>query len=148
VKAAQAAMAQFERRQVVEQSRVTMMRGLAETGACRTRMLLTYFGEHATKACRHCDNCRSGSAARHHQPPTAQPVAKAVPAQVTKKVMAPKKAQPTGTEPYPVHSTVRHVEWGPGMVMGYEGDKMTVLFDDVGYKTLSVPVVRAQKLLA
>jgi ATP-dependent DNA helicase RecQ len=33
------------------------------------------------------------------------------------------------------------------MVMGYEGDKVTVLFDDVGYKTLSVPVVRAQKLL-
>ena len=29
----------------------------------------------------------------------------------------------------------------PGMVLGYEDDRMTVLFDDVGYKTLSVPVV-------
>ena len=31
--------------------------------------------------------------------------------------------------------------------MGYEEDRMTVLFDDVGYKTLSVPVVSAHGLL-
>jgi ATP-dependent DNA helicase RecQ len=33
------------------------------------------------------------------------------------------------------------------MVMGYEEDRMTVLFDDVGYKTLSVPVVKEHTLL-
>jgi ATP-dependent DNA helicase RecQ len=33
------------------------------------------------------------------------------------------------------------------MVLGYEEDQMTVLFDDVGYKTLSVPVVAEQQLL-
>jgi ATP-dependent DNA helicase RecQ len=33
------------------------------------------------------------------------------------------------------------------MVMGYEEEKMTVLFDTVGYKTLSVPVVVSQQLL-
>jgi ATP-dependent DNA helicase RecQ len=33
------------------------------------------------------------------------------------------------------------------MVLRYEEDRMTVLFDDVGYKTLSVPVVREQGLL-
>ena len=33
------------------------------------------------------------------------------------------------------------------MVLGYEDDKMTVLFDSVGYKTLSVKVVSKQKLL-
>ena len=49
-------------------------------------------------------------------------------------------AEPDG--PFPVHSTVRHAEWGAGMVLGYEEDRMTVLFDDVGYKTLSVPVVQ------
>jgi ATP-dependent DNA helicase RecQ len=42
---------------------------------------------------------------------------------------------------------VRHADWGTGMVMGYEADRMTVLFDNVGYKTLSVPVVREQGLL-
>jgi ATP-dependent DNA helicase RecQ len=47
-----------------------------------------------------------------------------------------------------VHSAVRHAEWGAGMVLRYEGDRMFVLFDDVGYKTLSVPVVQQQGLLA
>jgi ATP-dependent DNA helicase RecQ len=31
--------------------------------------------------------------------------------------------------------------------MGYEEDRMTVLFDEVGYKTLSVPVVQEHALL-
>jgi ATP-dependent DNA helicase RecQ len=42
---------------------------------------------------------------------------------------------------------VRHAEWGAGMVMGYEHERMTVQFDEVGYKTLSVPVVVEQSLL-
>jgi ATP-dependent DNA helicase RecQ len=46
-----------------------------------------------------------------------------------------------------VHSTVRHTEWGDGMVLRYEDDRMLVLFDDVGYKTLSVPIVRQRGLL-
>jgi ATP-dependent DNA helicase RecQ len=33
------------------------------------------------------------------------------------------------------------------MVMGYEHDRVVVLFDNVGYKTLSVPVVRRRGLL-
>ncbi|HCT79971.1 MAG TPA: hypothetical protein DGT23_26085, partial [Micromonosporaceae bacterium] len=45
------------------------------------------------------------------------------------------------------HSTVRHADWGAGLVLSYEDDRMTVLFDEVGYKTLSVPVVRANGLL-
>jgi ATP-dependent DNA helicase RecQ len=167
VTAAQAALAQFERRQVVEQSRVAMMRELAQTASCRTRLLLTYFGEHATRACHHCDNCRSGGvrqlqvaaaqaaqqaaqAARVAAQPPATKAAKKAAKAATKAAIPtqPRKAQPVnGTHPFPVHSTVRHVEWGPGMVMGYEGDRMTVLFDGVGYKTLSVPVVKAQKLL-
>jgi ATP-dependent DNA helicase RecQ len=31
--------------------------------------------------------------------------------------------------------------------MGYEEERMTVLFDEVGYKTLSVPVVIENELL-
>jgi ATP-dependent DNA helicase RecQ len=33
------------------------------------------------------------------------------------------------------------------MVLRYEEDRMVVLFDDVGYKTLSVEVVQRQGLL-
>jgi ATP-dependent DNA helicase RecQ len=46
-----------------------------------------------------------------------------------------------------VHSRVTHPQWGGGTVLSYEGDQMTVLFDDVGYRTLSVPVVGERGLL-
>ena len=39
-------------------------------------------------------------------------------------------------EPYPLNTHVTHNEWGGGTVMRYEGDKVTVLFDTVGYKSL------------
>jgi ATP-dependent DNA helicase RecQ len=48
---------------------------------------------------------------------------------------------------FPVGGTVRHRAWGTGTVLGYEDDRMTVLFDSVGYKTLSVGVVRDKELL-
>jgi ATP-dependent DNA helicase RecQ len=119
--AADAAVAESERRQVVQRSRTDMMRGFAETRACRTQTLLAYFGEDMPKPCGHCDNCADGTAGEVDTE--------------------------TIDEPFPVHSQVRHGEWGPGMVMGYEEDRMTVLFDEVGYKTLSVPVVRENALL-
>ena len=119
--AAEAALAEHERRQAVQRSRTDMMRGFAQTRACRTQTLLAYFGEDLAKPCGHCDNCAGGSAG------------------------ATEAA--SGNEPFPVHSQVRHGEWGTGMVMGYERDRMTVLFDTVGYKTLSVPVVSEQRLL-
>ena len=118
--AAEAAIAEYERQQVVQRSRTDMMRGFAETRACRTQTLLAYFGEELAKRCGHCDNCADGTA--------EDPV-------------------PESDELFPVHSHVLHEEWGKGMVMGYEEERMTVLFDDVGYKTLSVPVVKEHALL-
>jgi ATP-dependent DNA helicase RecQ len=108
-----------ERQQRVQRSRNDMMRAYAETDACRSQTLLAYFGEQLRDVCGHCDNCHAGR---------SEPDDGAV-------------------GPFPVHSTVRHAEWGAGMVMGYDDDRMTVLFDDVGYKTLSVPVVSEQGLL-
>jgi len=119
-RAAELALAHIERFQTVQRSRVEMMRYLAETTNCRGQALLAYFGEHLDERCGHCDNCADGSV---------------------------DAIAPTSAEPYPVHSTVRHPDWGAGMVLRYEADRMTVLFDDVGYKTLSVPVVVAQRLL-
>jgi len=118
--AAELAAAHVERFQTVQRSRVDMMRYLAETTNCRGQALLAYFGEHLSERCGHCDNCADGSV---------------------------DTVAPTSVEPYPVHSTVRHPDWGDGMVLSYEADRMTVLFDDVGYKTLSVPVVVEQRLL-
>jgi ATP-dependent DNA helicase RecQ len=116
--AAEAAVSQAERRQTVQRSRLDMMRHLAETTSCRGQALLAYFGEHLDDVCGHCDNCADGSA----RPETEE-------------------------REIPVHSRVNHAEWGGGLVLRYDEDQMTVLFDDVGYKTLSVPVVAEQQLL-
>jgi ATP-dependent DNA helicase RecQ len=119
--AVEAAVEQAQRRQTVQRSRLDMMRNLAETTACRGQTLLAYFGEHLDHPCGHCDNCLSGAA---------------------------REVELSGDEgPYPVHSRVTHAQWGEGTVLRYEGEHMTVLFDDVGYKTLSVPVVEEQGLL-
>lgn len=119
VDAAAAALAEAERQQTVTRSRTDMMRAFAETRACRGQTLLAYFGEQMTEVCGHCDNCHNGTSV----------------------------ADQGAVGPFPVHSKVRHPEWGSGMVLSYEEDKMTVLFDEVGYKTLSVRVVSEQGLL-
>lgn len=48
---------------------------------------------------------------------------------------------------YPLQSQVRHEEFGTGTVTDLEEDRVTVLFDDVGYRTLSLDVVAEQGLL-
>jgi ATP-dependent DNA helicase RecQ len=117
--AAAAALAEAERQQTVTRSRTNMMRAFAETTSCRGQTLLAYFGEQMSEVCGHCDNCHNGTSV----------------------------ADQGAVGPFPVHSQVRHPEWGQGMVLSYEEDKMTVLFDEVGYKTLSVRVVSEQGLL-
>jgi ATP-dependent DNA helicase RecQ len=119
VDAARAALAEAERQQAVQRSRTDMMRAFAESRSCRGQTLLAYFGEHMSKVCGHCDNCHVGHS----------------------------KADNGASGPFPVHSTVRHAEWGSGLVLSYDDDRMTVLFDGVGYKTLSVQVVSEQGLL-
>jgi ATP-dependent DNA helicase RecQ len=120
-KAAELAEAQAERQQTVTRSRLDMMRNFAETELCRTQTLLAYFGEHLERPCGHCDNCLDGSAEAG-------------------------LAATVGV-PFAIHSEVRHGEWGKGMVLSYAGEQMTVLFEQVGYKTLSVPVVKEHRLL-
>ena len=106
----------------LEQSRIEMMRGFCETRGCRRQFLLAYFGEELPEPCGNCDTCRSGAAAG-----TAD----------------------VGDVPYPLQSRVRHEQFGDGMVMGYEGDpdRVTVLFDTAGYRTLALDAVIDQGLL-
>ncbi|HMA45946.1 MAG TPA: RecQ family zinc-binding domain-containing protein, partial [Frankiaceae bacterium] len=101
-------------------SRVEMMRGYAETTGCRRQYLLAYFGELLEEPCGACDTCLAGTA--EEQPDPAE-------------------------SPYPLGGTVRHAQWGDGIVMRYEGDRIVVLFDEVGYRTLSLAAVRSRGLL-
>jgi ATP-dependent DNA helicase RecQ len=118
--AVQAAVEVAEAHQRLTRSRVEMMRGYADTTGCRRQYLLGYFGEQLPGPCGNCDTCDAGTA-EHHEP---------------------------GTEEFPLNSSVCHAEWGQGIVMSIEADRLTVLFEDVGYKTLSISSVREHDLLA
>jgi ATP-dependent DNA helicase RecQ len=108
-----------QNRRSVDLSRVEMMRQYAETVDCRRRFLLGYFGEELPKPCGNCDNCRAGIADSAPRPAAA----------------------------FPVQQQVRHREWGRGVVVASGPDRITVLFDRIGYKTLSVAAVTGQGLL-
>jgi ATP-dependent DNA helicase RecQ len=119
--AAAAARELAEHHERVDQSRVEMMRGYAETTGCRRQFLLGYFGEQLDEPCGNCDNCSSGS--------------------------AQEQDAVEDDAPFPVETPVEHTEWGPGIVMRVEDDRLVVLFDEVGYKTLGLAAVTENGLL-
>jgi ATP-dependent DNA helicase RecQ len=49
--------------------------------------------------------------------------------------------------PFPPDARVRHRLWGSGVVMSSETDRLTVFFDEEGYKTLSLEAAQADGLL-
>lgn len=112
-----------EARRRVDRSRVEMMRGYVETGGCRRRYLLGYFGEELPELCGACDTCRSGSAARVEEARAAADEATG------------------GADDWHVGQRVRHDAWGEGALVSDDGDRITVLFDEEGYKTLAVEVL-------
>jgi ATP-dependent DNA helicase RecQ len=101
----------------IARSRLEMMRRYAEHTGCRRSFLLTYFGQDYRGPCGACDNDRRSSTAKH------------------------------GTEPFAVGGRVASERWGEGTVQRYDGDQMTVLFDDHGYRDLLVPLVLERGLL-
>jgi ATP-dependent DNA helicase RecQ len=141
VDAARLALAEVERHQTVQRTRIDMMRQFAESRACRGQTLLTYFGDRLDAPCGHCDNCVAGRATA---PPAADPSPRPA---ATRPAVPRQSTRSLANAPFPLHSTVQHRSWGSGTVLGYEDDRMTVLFDSVGYKTLSVAVVHKQSLL-
>jgi ATP-dependent DNA helicase RecQ len=101
-----------EAHRAMQESRIEMMRGYAETLQCRRQFLLSYFGEDESELCQDCDNCESGRA--HER---------------------------SVNGPFGVQDRVRHRTFGDGMIMDVDGDQVTVLFGDVGYRTLHLPTV-------
>jgi ATP-dependent DNA helicase RecQ len=119
--AAAAARELAEHHVKVDESRIEMMRGYAETTRCRRQFLLGYFGEQLEQPCGNCDNCSAGTAVQQRVD--------------------------DGDHPFPVDTAVEHTEWGPGIVMRHEDDRVVVLFEEVGYKTLALKAVLANDLL-
>ncbi|MGD0698681.1 MAG: RecQ family ATP-dependent DNA helicase [Trebonia sp.] len=114
-----------EREGEVERSRLAMMRHYAEHPGCRRSFLLTYFGQDYPGACGNCDN----DLARDDEGRTRG--AATAPADL----------------PFAVGTRVLSERWGEGTVQRYDGDQVTVLFDEHGYRELFVPVVRERGLL-
>ncbi len=113
-----AALAEAEAQHRIHRSRIDMMRGYAETDGCRRDWLLNYFGEETGGWCGNCDTCaETGSAAEAAERAAATP------------------------HGWGIQTPVTHREWGHGIVMGAEPDRITVLFDSVGYKELSLRLI-------
>jgi ATP-dependent DNA helicase RecQ len=125
--ALKASAEQIDREGEVERSRLTMMRNYADHAGCRRSFLLTYFGQDFTGACGNCDN------------DTAQD-------ETAKAGSRPAQAAPADV-PFAVGTRVVSERWGDGTVQRYDGDQVTVLFDEHGYRELFVPVVRERGLL-
>jgi ATP-dependent DNA helicase RecQ len=116
----EAVVALAEAHRQLERSRVEMMRTYAESDRCRMEFLVGYFGEVMESRCASCDNCVAG---RAPDPAAAD------------------------AGPHAVQDRVEHDEFGPGVVTDVEEDRITVLFDAVGYRTLSRELVDSQQLL-
>jgi ATP-dependent DNA helicase RecQ len=106
------AVSQAKAHRAMQESRIEMMRRYAETMQCRREFLLSYFGEESAEPCGDCDNCVSGRAQERDD-----------------------------FGPFAVGEKVRHARFGDGVVMGLDGEQSTVLFADVGYRTLHLPTV-------
>ena len=111
-----------ESRRRIDASRIEMVRAYAETDGCRRQHLLNYFGEDAAAWCGNCDRCaEAGSRAEAEA----------------------RESEAPGE--WPLQLPVRHREWGQGIVMAAEADRLTVLFESVGYRELSLAVIGEQE---
>jgi len=112
-----ASEAQTQREDEVERTRLAMMRHYAEHTGCRRSFVLSYFGQDYRGQCMNCDN------------DLAHPEA------------------PPGAVPFTVGARVVSERWGEGTVQRYDGDQVTVLFDEHGYRELYLPLVLDRGLL-
>jgi ATP-dependent DNA helicase RecQ len=100
-------------------TRLEMSRQYADTGGCRRAFLLSYFGEILEPPCETCDNCCADASATID----------------------------SGPQPFPLSTMVAHPVWGDGEVIRYEGDTITVLFAEEGYRTMVTQLVLEEGLL-
>jgi ATP-dependent DNA helicase RecQ len=108
-----------QRRQAIIASRIQAARTYAETSRCRRAELLAYFGDQYDPPCGRCDN----------------------------------DAATTAADPSSIHADrpgrgrrVRHRLWGDGTLLHQDDHELIVIFDAVGYRTLT-PAVLANGLL-
>ena len=120
-KIAAEAVEEQERYRDTRRLRIDIMEDYALTQLCRRRYILNYFGEPREPFCGSCDTCDSGRSAT--------------------------REKETAHLPFPPKAPVIHAELGPGTVLGYEGDRIEVLFERIGPKKLLLDHVVSKGLL-
>lgn len=120
----------------IRRSRASMMERFVSLRTCRWSFMLGYFGDPHVEPCGHCDNCDSAArAGSTEDAESAERPGCAVSG------YDPSDGVPTG-------EAVIHEAFGPGLVVHRDGDIVTVLFDEHGYKTLSWSLLEAGGLLS
>ncbi|MEE8601287.1 RecQ family ATP-dependent DNA helicase [Euzebya tangerina] len=120
--AVDAAFADHERDTALADSQVHMMAAYLDADSCRWRYIGSYFGQQLDEPCGNCDRCWE----------TADEIGDA--------------DGQTATREEAVHGfspgdQVQHTSFGSGLVEGVEGNRLMILFDDAGYKTLAADVL-------
>ncbi len=87
---------------------------------------MNYFGESLENPCDHCDNCEAGIV--EDNPPTT--------------------AEANGKHPFAMKSRINHSKYGEGTVMRYDDEKIVILFDTAGYKSLVTTFAVEKGLIA
>ncbi len=123
-------LANYETKKSYDQSKLAMMLQYAENGSCRRKFILNYFGEDYDSAnCGTCDNCLREArrkVAAKAAAPEAQPAA---------------VEAPSASSSFRITDVVTHPKFGIGTIERAEKDLVTVLFPNVGYKTLLASAV-------
>ncbi|MDQ3547283.1 MAG: RecQ family ATP-dependent DNA helicase [Chloroflexota bacterium] len=120
-----------DQRRHYERSRLEMMRVYAELNACRREYILNYFGQqYDSDRCNMCDNdalvsARVGQAAVERGDTSVE----------------------DQSAPFALGDVVVHDAWGAGEVQRVIKGSITVLFQESGYKTLALAIVRERDLL-
>jgi ATP-dependent DNA helicase RecQ len=110
-------LANYETKKSYDQSKLAMMLQYAENTSCRRRFILNYFGEDFDMPnCGKCDNCLRSTILT--------------------------MTQGASTGPFRIADIVVHPKFGTGTIERAEKDLVTVLFPNVGYKTLLASAVQ------
>lgn len=101
----------------MQESEIDLVQRYAETDDCRRRLVLELLGEEHPEPCGHCDSCDAGTSTAATR------------------------------RPFPLGAEVRHATFGDGRVAQYDGDRVVVLFEEEGYRTLGLDLVESDALL-